>query len=93
MLHSESRQSTIYNDRDLSLILSSFLSSAIAAGQHVWMAFWYLFSLCLALSPLALSLSLYLGSDLWTDTEKNLFSTALATYGKDFTVIQKMVYQ
>ncbi|KAF3697655.1 Transcriptional-regulating factor 1 [Channa argus] len=33
----------------------------------------------------------YSGSDFWTDAEKNLFSTALATYGKDFSLIQKMV--
>ncbi|KAM7366152.1 hypothetical protein PAMP_015617 [Pampus punctatissimus] len=33
----------------------------------------------------------YSGSDLWTDSEKNLFSGALETYGKDFSLIQKMV--
>nr|XP_020465806.1 uncharacterized protein LOC109965824 [Monopterus albus]XP_020465807.1 uncharacterized protein LOC109965824 [Monopterus albus]XP_020465808.1 uncharacterized protein LOC109965824 [Monopterus albus] len=33
----------------------------------------------------------YAGSDFWTDTEKNLFSTALESYGKDFSLIQKMV--
>ncbi|XP_067435784.1 uncharacterized protein [Thunnus thynnus] len=33
----------------------------------------------------------YSGSDLWTESEKNLFSTALGTYGKDFSLIQKMV--
>ncbi|XP_056224345.1 uncharacterized protein LOC130164010 isoform X1 [Seriola aureovittata] len=33
----------------------------------------------------------YSGSDFWTDTEKSLFSTALGTYGKDFSLIQKMV--
>ncbi|KAG7243287.1 hypothetical protein INR49_011740 [Caranx melampygus] len=32
-----------------------------------------------------------LGSDFWTETEKSLFNTALGTYGKDFTLIQKMV--
>lgn len=43
------------------------------------------------LSPILLSLSLYLGSDLWTDSEKDLFSAALGTYGKYFSLIQKMV--
>ncbi|XP_042079067.1 uncharacterized protein LOC102311270 isoform X1 [Haplochromis burtoni] len=33
----------------------------------------------------------YSGCDLWTDTEKTLFSDALGTYGKDFSLIQKMV--
>lgn len=33
----------------------------------------------------------YSGSDLWTDGEKSLFSAALATYGKDLSLIQKMV--
>ncbi|XP_012732236.2 transcriptional-regulating factor 1 isoform X1 [Fundulus heteroclitus] len=33
----------------------------------------------------------YSGCDLWTDTEKNLFGVALATYGKDFPLIEKMV--
>ncbi|XP_029382312.1 transcriptional-regulating factor 1-like isoform X2 [Echeneis naucrates] len=33
----------------------------------------------------------YSGSDIWTATEKSLFSTALGIYGKDFSLIQKMV--
>ncbi|XP_035480071.2 uncharacterized protein LOC118300098 isoform X2 [Scophthalmus maximus] len=33
----------------------------------------------------------YSGSDFWTVTEKSLFSTALGTYGKDFSLVQKMV--
>ncbi|XP_040886848.1 uncharacterized protein LOC121176828 [Toxotes jaculatrix] len=33
----------------------------------------------------------YSGSDFWTDAEKSVFSTALGTYGKDFSLIQKMV--
>ncbi|GLD53648.1 transcriptional-regulating factor 1-like protein [Lates japonicus] len=33
----------------------------------------------------------YSGSDFWTDTDKSLFSTTLGTYGKDFSLIQKMV--
>ncbi|XP_039997447.1 uncharacterized protein LOC120797663 isoform X2 [Xiphias gladius] len=33
----------------------------------------------------------YSGSEFWTDTEKSLFSTALGTHGKDFSLIQKMV--
>ncbi|KAK2862806.1 hypothetical protein Q5P01_002339 [Channa striata] len=33
----------------------------------------------------------YSGSDFWTDTEKNVFSAALATHGKDFSLTQKMV--
>ncbi|XP_070849907.1 uncharacterized protein [Chaetodon trifascialis] len=33
----------------------------------------------------------YSGSDFWTDGEKNLFSAALGTYGKEFSLIQKMV--
>ncbi|XP_076581255.1 uncharacterized protein LOC143317159 [Chaetodon auriga] len=33
----------------------------------------------------------YSGSDFWTDSEKNLFSAALGTYGKEFSLIQKMV--
>ncbi|KAM9335588.1 zinc finger protein 541-like [Symphorus nematophorus] len=33
----------------------------------------------------------YSGSDFWTDSEKSLFSAALGTYGKEFSVIQKMV--
>ncbi|XP_059211194.1 uncharacterized protein LOC131989864 [Centropristis striata] len=33
----------------------------------------------------------YSGSDCWTDSEKSLFSAALATNGKDFSLIQKMV--
>ncbi|XP_042368487.1 uncharacterized protein LOC121962317 [Plectropomus leopardus] len=35
----------------------------------------------------------YSGSDCWTDSEKSLFSAALGTYGKDFSLIQKMVRQ
>lgn len=37
------------------------------------------------------TLLLCVGCDLWTDTEKTLFSDALGTYGKDFSLIQKMV--
>ncbi|XP_054457612.1 uncharacterized protein LOC129093579 [Anoplopoma fimbria] len=33
----------------------------------------------------------YSGSDFWTDSEKSLFSAALGTYGKDFSLIRKMV--
>ncbi|KAE8279009.1 Zinc finger protein 541 [Larimichthys crocea] len=33
----------------------------------------------------------YSGSDSWTDSEKSLFSAALGTYGKEFSLIQKMV--
>ncbi|XP_034019896.1 transcriptional-regulating factor 1-like isoform X2 [Thalassophryne amazonica] len=33
----------------------------------------------------------YSGSDLWTDTERISFSAALEMYGKDFSLIQKMV--
>ncbi|XP_031141003.1 uncharacterized protein si:dkey-19b23.10 isoform X1 [Sander lucioperca] len=33
----------------------------------------------------------YSGSECWTDSEKSLFSAALGTYGKDFSLIQKMV--
>ncbi|XP_071750357.2 uncharacterized protein LOC139907758 [Centroberyx gerrardi] len=33
----------------------------------------------------------YSGSDVWTDSERNLFSAALVTCGKDFSLIQKMV--
>ncbi|XP_070710947.1 transcriptional-regulating factor 1-like [Pempheris klunzingeri] len=33
----------------------------------------------------------YSGSAFWTDSEKSLFSAALATHGKDFSRIQKMV--
>ncbi|KAM6960383.1 uncharacterized protein LKV04_021949 [Tautogolabrus adspersus] len=33
----------------------------------------------------------YSGSDLWLDSEKNRFSAALQTYGKDFSLIQKLV--
>ncbi|XP_044040661.1 uncharacterized protein LOC122870499 isoform X2 [Siniperca chuatsi] len=33
----------------------------------------------------------YSGSDFWTDSEKSLFSAALGTYGKEFSLIQKMV--
>nr|XP_019951039.1 PREDICTED: uncharacterized protein LOC109634787 isoform X1 [Paralichthys olivaceus] len=33
----------------------------------------------------------YSGSDFWTDAEKSLFGAALGTYGKDFSVIHKMV--
>ncbi|TDG99848.1 hypothetical protein EPR50_G00198160 [Perca flavescens] len=33
----------------------------------------------------------YSGSECWTDNEKSLFSAALGTYGKDFSLIQKMV--
>lgn len=33
----------------------------------------------------------YSGCDLWTDAEKTLFNDALGTYGKDFSLIQKMV--
>ncbi|XP_017166071.1 uncharacterized protein LOC103480795 isoform X3 [Poecilia reticulata] len=33
----------------------------------------------------------YSGCNFWTDTEKNLFHTALGTYGKDFPLIEKTV--
>ncbi|KAM8897712.1 uncharacterized protein AB9W97_008978 isoform 2-T3 [Spinachia spinachia] len=33
----------------------------------------------------------YSGSDFWTESEKSLFSATLGTYGKDFSLIQKMV--
>ncbi|TNN53252.1 Zinc finger protein 541 [Liparis tanakae] len=33
----------------------------------------------------------YSGSDCWTDSEKSLFSAALGTYGKAFSLIQKTV--
>ncbi|XP_062240258.1 uncharacterized protein LOC133950091 isoform X1 [Platichthys flesus] len=33
----------------------------------------------------------YSGSDFWTDAEKSLFGAALGTYGKDFSLIHKMV--
>ncbi|XP_034533024.1 uncharacterized protein si:dkey-19b23.10 [Notolabrus celidotus] len=33
----------------------------------------------------------YSGSDLWTDSEKSVFSAALGTHGKDFSRIQKLV--
>ncbi|XP_008288110.1 uncharacterized protein LOC103363227 [Stegastes partitus] len=33
----------------------------------------------------------YSGCDSWTDTEKSLFSAALGTYGKDFSLIEKTV--
>ncbi|XP_029944321.1 uncharacterized protein LOC115386230 [Salarias fasciatus] len=33
----------------------------------------------------------YSGCDFWTDTEKSVFSAAMETYGKDFSLIQKMV--
>ncbi|XP_074478959.1 uncharacterized protein LOC141760225 isoform X1 [Sebastes fasciatus] len=33
----------------------------------------------------------YSGSDCWTDSEKSLFGAALGTYGKDVSLIQKMV--
>nr|XP_046237291.1 uncharacterized protein LOC124054883 [Scatophagus argus]XP_046237292.1 uncharacterized protein LOC124054883 [Scatophagus argus] len=33
----------------------------------------------------------YSGSDFWTDNEKGLFSAALGAYGKEFSLIQKMV--
>ncbi|CAN9509508.1 unnamed protein product [Ophioblennius macclurei] len=33
----------------------------------------------------------YSGCDSWTDTEKSVFSAAMATYGKDFSLIQKTV--
>ncbi|XP_041842667.1 uncharacterized protein LOC121640838 isoform X2 [Melanotaenia boesemani] len=33
----------------------------------------------------------YSGCDFWTDIEKNLFAVALGSYGKDFSLIQKMV--
>ncbi|XP_051285179.1 uncharacterized protein si:dkey-19b23.10 isoform X1 [Dicentrarchus labrax] len=33
----------------------------------------------------------YPGSDFWTDSEKNFFSAALGTYGKEFSLVQKMV--
>lgn len=37
------------------------------------------------------TLLLCVGCDLWTDAEKTLFNDALGTYGKDFSLIQKMV--
>ena len=42
-------------------------------------------------SPLTL-LSVSAGSESWTDSEKSLFSAALETCGKEFSLIQKMVY-
>ncbi|KAF7664268.1 hypothetical protein LDENG_00181740 [Lucifuga dentata] len=33
----------------------------------------------------------YSGSDVWTESEKSIFGAALETYGKDFSLIQKMV--
>ncbi|XP_045907938.1 uncharacterized protein LOC123972468 [Micropterus dolomieu] len=33
----------------------------------------------------------YSGSDFWTNSEKSLFTAALGTYGKEFSLIQKMV--
>ncbi|KAL7374421.1 hypothetical protein ABVT39_000308 [Epinephelus coioides] len=33
----------------------------------------------------------YSGSDCWTDSEKSLFTAAMGTFGKDFSLIQKMV--
>ncbi|XP_063757269.1 transcriptional-regulating factor 1-like isoform X2 [Eleginops maclovinus] len=33
----------------------------------------------------------YSGSDCWTDSEKSLFGATLRTYGKDFSVLRKMV--
>lgn len=33
-----------------------------------------------------------LGSAFWTDAEKSLFNTALGTYGKEFSLIRKMVH-
>lgn len=35
---------------------------------------------------------LSVGSDFWTESERNLFSAALGTHGKDFSLIQKMVF-
>lgn len=33
-----------------------------------------------------------LGSDVWTDAEKTVFTAALGTYGKEFSLIQKTVH-
>ncbi|XP_049425209.1 uncharacterized protein si:dkey-19b23.10 isoform X1 [Epinephelus fuscoguttatus] len=33
----------------------------------------------------------YSGSDCWTDSEKSLFTAAMGTFGKDFSLVQKMV--
>lgn len=55
------------------------------------MTCWYLLSLSLLASlPVALPF-VSVGSDFWTEAEKSLFSAALETYGKEFSLIQKMV--
>lgn len=52
------------------------------------MTCWYLLSLFL---PPVVLLFVSVGSDFWTEAEKSLFSAALETYGKEFSLIQKMV--
>lgn len=64
-------------------------SEASHALQDDLLVFVFIVSHALFSPPL---LPVSVGSDFWTDTEKSLFSAALGTYGKEFSLIQKMVY-
>lgn len=43
-------------------------------------------------TPPSLPPTTSLGSDFWTEAEKSLFSAALGTYGKEFSLIRKTVH-